>query len=83
MTIEASGKFKSEAKIQYLLTLVYVKALHLFHVLSAEVEGSTPETLGSIILCLGTYFYPVNALPKQNRAMRRIMRKPSGLKVRH
>ena len=36
----------------------------------------------AIILGLGAYFFPVNSLSKKKRAMRRIMRKPRGLKVR-
>ena len=37
--------------------------------------------MSSIILGLCTYFFPVNALPKQNRVMRHRMRKPRGLQV--
>ena len=36
----------------------------------------------SIILGLGTYFFPVDALSKQKRVMRRETSKPRGLKVR-
>ena len=82
MDLEMSGTLKYGAKIQYLCTLVYGEVLHRFDVLSAEVEGATPVTLASIILVLGAYFFPVNALSKKRRAMRRRMRKSRGLKVR-
>ena len=36
----------------------------------------------SIILGLGTYFFLVNVLSKQNHTMHRGMRNPRGLKVR-
>ena len=53
--------------------------LRQFDMLSAEVGSDTPEKFMSIILVLGTYFFPVNALSNQKRAIRRIMRKPRGL----
>ena len=81
MTLKASGTHKYVVNIQYLCTLVSRKALHQFYALSAEVESSILETLLSIILGLGMYFFPVNAISKQKRVMRRIMRKPHGLKV--
>ena len=82
MTLEASGKILSGAKIKYLLNLVRVEALCQYDTLSAETGIATPENLTSNILGLGTYFLPVNALSKQNRAMRHGMIKPRGLKVR-
>ena len=51
--------------------------------LSAEVVSTTSEHLKYIILGLDVYFSPVNAMSKQKRAMRHIIRKPHGLKVIH
>ena len=56
MTIEASGKIKAGAKIQYLRTLVRVEVLYKFDTLSSEVGIDIPVNLMSIILGLGTYF---------------------------
>ena len=42
----------------------------------------TTAHLSRIVLGLGTYFFPVNALSKQKRAMRRGIRKSRELKVR-
>ena len=82
MTLEASGTLKNIVKIQYLLTLVRGNALHYFDTLSAEIRSARPETLPSINLGLGTYFFPVNALSKQKRAIYHGKRKPRGLIVR-
>ena len=82
MTPEETGTIGYCAKVQYLCTQVRGEVLHQFDALSNEVEGATPTTLENIILGLGTYFFPVNALSKKNCVMRRIIRKPRGLKVR-
>ena len=81
MTLAVSGTLKAGAKVQYLCTMVCVEALHHFDALSDEVESSTPETLTSIILGLGTYLPPIYALSKQKRVMRRRIRKLRGLKL--
>ena len=52
-----------------------------FDALYAEVESDIPEALTYIILGLGTYSSPVNALSKKMHAIHRGMRKTSGLKV--
>ena len=57
MNLKMPGALNAGAKIQYLCTLVRGEALHQFGTLSA-----TSENLESIILGLGTYFFPVNAL---------------------
>ena len=62
--------------------LVRGELLHKFDMLSAEVRSAIPEKSTSIIIGLGTYFPPVNALPNKNRTMRRGMRKPRSFKVR-
>ena len=80
MTLKVSGTILAVAKIKYLCTLVCVSVLCQFETLSAEVEITTPENLKSIILGLGTYSYPVNALSNRKPAMRHGMRKRSGLK---
>ena len=49
---------------------------------SAEIGSANPEKRTYIILGLVTYFFPVNALSNQKRAMRRGVRKPHILKVR-
>ena len=64
MNPEASRTLRSDAKTQYLCTMISGEALHQFDTLSAEVGIVTPEKLTSIILGLGTYFYPINSLSK-------------------
>ena len=56
--------------------------LRQFERLSAEFASTTLENLTSIILGLGMYFFPVHAMPKQKRAMRRGTREPHGFEVR-
>ena len=62
--------------------LVCDKALHQLDTLSDEVVSTISEHFKTIILVLGTYFFPVNELSKQNRTMRRGMSKPHNLKFR-
>ena len=46
------------------------------------MESTTSEHLKSIILGLGTYFHPVNALSEQKRMMHHGMSNPRGLNIR-
>ena len=64
MNIKAPGTLATGAKIQYLCMLVRGKALRKLDTLSVEVGSTTSEHLKSIILGLGAYFTPVNALSK-------------------
>ena len=66
MTIEASVMLITGAKIQYICTLVHGEALRQINKLSAEVGNTTSEILKSIILGLGMYSFPVNALSKKS-----------------
>ena len=79
MTLEASGTIDYAEKIHYIHTLLRGEALQKLEMLSAEVGITATEKLSLIILVLGEYFSPVNALPKKKRAMRRGMRNPGGL----
>ena len=58
------------------------EALHQLDMLYAEVGSTTTDHLNLIILGLGTYVPPFDALSKQKREMRRKMRKPQELRVR-
>ena len=82
MILKASGTLAAGANIQSLRMLLCGEALHKLDILSVAVVSTTADYLKSIILGLGTYFFSVNALSKQKRAMRRRMSKPCGLKVR-
>ena len=82
INLEASGTFSAGAKIQYLCTLICGEVLLQLDTLFSDVVSTTSEHLRSIILVLGTYLFPVNVLPIQKHAMRRRMRKTSGIKVR-
>ena len=72
----------ANSKIQYHCTLVCGEALGQFDMSYAEVGSTTSENLNKIILGLGAYYLPVNALSKQKCVMRPIMRKLHALKVR-
>ena len=69
MTLKAPGMLISDRGIQYLCTLIRGEGLHQLDTLSSEVRSTTSEHLKYIILVLGSYFSPVNALSKQKRAM--------------
>ena len=81
MTIEALGAMFAAMKIQYLRMLLRGKALREFETLSGQIGHITNASLNHIILGLGTYLFPVNALSKQKCAMRHKMRKPHKLKT--
>ena len=64
MTIVASGTLATGAKIEYFCTLVRVEALRKFDLWSAEMEGTDPINVETIILGLAWYSPPVNFLSK-------------------
>ena len=76
MISEASGTLTHGAKIQCLCTLLHFKLLSQIEMLSVEVGSKTTEHLKPIIIGLGTSFFPVHALSKQNFTMRRIVSNP-------
>ena len=82
MTLEASGELDARAKIHYLLTLLHGKALRQLDKFSVEVGSTTTTNLNHIILGLGIYFTPINALSNQKCAMLLGTRNPHKLKVR-
>ena len=82
MTLAVSGTLRKDAKVQYLCTIVRGEVLH-FDSLSTDAESTNILTVDTSILGLALYFSPVHFILKQKRAMRRVMRKPHGLKVRH
>ena len=81
--LEESGTMVTGAEIQYICTLVRGEALHQFESLSADTEGTNPLNVEDILSGLASYFFPLNFLVKQIRAMRRRMRNPHSLKFRY
>ena len=81
-TLAALGMMATDAKVQYICTLVRGEALLQFDLLSTDVEGKEPLTVEYIIKGLVVYSPPVNFPSKQKHAMRCGMRKPHGLKLR-
>ena len=69
------------AKFQYKGTLVRVKGSCDFENICDHI-GKTTMHLNQILLCLGTYLYPINYFSKQKWVMRCGTRKPRELKVR-
>ena len=64
MNIAASGTLKMGAKVEYLRTLVYGKALRHFELLYSDVESTELLAVECIIKGLSLYFLPVNSLLK-------------------
>ena len=83
MTLAATGKLETEAKVQYICTLVCGEALRQFDLLSSDVKNiETPLDVDYPPMGLAWYFFPVNSLSKQKGAMLRCMKNPRSLKVR-
>ena len=83
MTLEAAGTLETEAKVWYICTLVRGEALRQFDLVSADAKNT--ETLlyvDYLLKGLAWYFFLLNSLSKQKRAMRRCMKNPRSLKVR-
>ena len=82
MNLAASGMLETEEKVNYICTLVSGGSLCQFDVLYAYVENTDIFlTVDYLLKSLAWYFTPMNSISKQKRAMRRCMKKPSGLKV--
>ena len=83
MTLSVTETIETEAKVQYLCTLVPGEALRHFDLLPADVENTDPPLdVDYLLKCLAWYFPPVNSLSKQKRAIHICMKKPYRLKVR-
>ena len=75
MTLETTGTMEMNLNVQYLRTLVRGEALCQFELLYADVENTDISlSVGYLIKGLAWYFFPVNSLSKQKRAMRRCMK---------
>ena len=74
MNLAASGTLEADAKFKYLCTLVYGEELRQFESLSTDVESTETLNLYYIIRGLAQYYFPVNLLSKQKRAIRRAMK---------
>ena len=80
--LEASGPLSVSTNIQYLCMLLHGEALHKVDTLSVEVVINTITHLNHIFVGLVVYFFPINALSKQNHTIRRVMRRPHELNLR-
>ena len=70
MTFSATGVQDTDAKIQYLCTLVNGEALRRFDLLSDDIENTdTSLSVDYLIKALALYFPPVNSLSKIKCAM--------------
>ena len=63
-------------RINYLGTMLHVRALRIFDELQSQYGCLTNNYLKLIQEVLLEYFFPINSLSRQNRAMKRTMRKP-------
>ena len=82
MNPKAEGTLETAVKVQCICTLVHGEVLRQFDLLSADVESANSLTVDFIILGLGSYYFSVNSISKNKRAMCRVMKKTHGLKVR-
>ena len=81
MTLASTGTLETDAKIQYLRTLVRGEALCQFDLFPSEVENAETLKIGYYIRGSALYFPPVNSLLKKS-AMRLRRKRTRGLKVR-
>ena len=65
MTLEALEILSTNSKIQYLRTLLCGETMHEFDNLCYKVGSTTTTYLNQLILGLGLYSPPVNALSKK------------------
>ena len=64
ITLEVSGTLAANSKIQNLHTILHSKVLQKFDTLCFQIDSKAVIHLDKVLLYLGTYFYPVNALSK-------------------
>ena len=76
---DGTGTTSATGKIQFLYTMLRGEALREFDVLEIQVGSTTNGHLKSIKESLIGYFFPINGINKQKRAMRRAMRKPQDI----
>ena len=76
---DGTGTTSATGKIQFLYTMLGGEALREFDVLEIQVGSTTNGHLKSIKESLIGYFFPINGINKQKRAMRREMRKPQDI----
>ena len=83
MILADTGTLEMEANVQCLCALVRGEALHQFDLVSSNAKNS--ETLLDVdylLKGLACFFFFVNSLLKQKRAMRRCMKNARSLKLR-
>ena len=76
ITIDGTGKKSPLGRNTYLRTMLLGEALRKFGKLEIQNHGTKNAHLKHTTEGLLEYFFPINALSKKNRAMRRAMRKP-------
>ena len=79
IAVDGTGTTTAAGKIHYLLTLLRRESLREFDKLSSQNAGTNVAHLKFIQEGLLSYFFLINAVSKQKRAMRRTMCKPRDL----
>ena len=74
MTLAVAGTLESDAKFQYLHTILHGEALRQFNSLFDAVESAETLDVNYIIWGLSQYFFSVSFLSKQKRTMCRGMK---------
>ena len=78
-SVDRTGTTSTTVKIQCLRTILRGGALKEFDVIAGQVGSKNNTHLKQIKEVLLSYIFPISAINKQKRAMRRAMRKPQDL----
>ena len=80
--IDRTRTTSAPGKIKFLLTMLCGEALRELDFIANQVGNTTNAHLKQIKEVLLRYFFPINALNKKKRAMRRAMTKPRDLQFK-
>ena len=76
-----TGTSSNVGNITFMKTLLWCEVLREYDWIIVTFGGTTVTHLQDIRKLLIKYLFPINARVKQKRAMRRMMRKPRGVKL--
>ena len=82
IAIDGTGTTTPSGRINYLCMMLCGQALRDFNKLKYQCGGATNNHLKLIQEVLHEYFFPINALYKKKRLMRRTLRKPQSMTLK-
>ena len=83
IAINGTGTTTPSVRITYLRTMLSGQALREFSELQSKYIGTTNNHLKLIQEGLLECLFPINAISKKKRTMRRVMRKPQSMTFKH